>query len=375
VSTSAERALYALSFWLKRRDVDAVCDVMAGVSEAERAEMRSTMDVPGVMRALYDMPEPELRARMLGLASKAHQPLVQTRRRAMTLTELARSGVPSGPQAYVVERKIIDGGEAKSMTAIEAPPGAGSFEGYAATWLDRGGPDQGGDVIAPGSFAEWVQEVNSGDRVVPIVAGGDTGHSNAPLAVVGRVVQAREDATGLWISASMSTDPDAQLLRQKITSGALTGLSILYTPAATRMVTLPSGQEARELSGPIVVHHVALTPVPMNTSARIVGAKAGGAWTPTAPIVDIYAQAQARHRDPDRDRLRRMAEVVAASWVSPGLAAAIGTQAAYDLVMGAAEAKAARELQGDPERARQRERWEQANRYSSDLAAWMAANR
>jgi HK97 family phage prohead protease len=258
------------------------------------------------------------------------------------------------------------------MTAIEAPPEAGSFEGYASTWLDRGGPDQGGDVIAPGAFAQWVQEVNSGERVVSIVAGEDRGgHSNAPLAVVGRVTSAREDHVGLWITATLSTDPDAQLLRQKITSGVLAGMSIFYTPGSARTVTLPDGQEARELGGPIVVHHIALTPIPMNTSARIYGAKARGTMVPTAPIVDLYADVQARHADPDADRLRRMAEVVAASWVSPTLAKALGTEAAYGLVMDAARSSAARQMPRDPER----ERWEQANRYSADLSAWLAAHR
>jgi HK97 family phage prohead protease len=294
-NSQAERAAAVAVYWAQesRRDDEMIRGSIKGMGAAEVAEVRAIL-ATGALDGLSDQ---ELLDRMMGLASK------------------------------VVAGEV----EHKAMSMIEAPPEAGSFEGYASTWLDRGGPDQGGDVIVPGAFTVWVEEVNSGARSVPIVAGEELGgHSNAPMAVVGRVVQARQDQTGLWIAASMSTDPTAQLLRQKITSGALTGLSISYTPGSVRMVTLPDGQEARELGGPIVVHHVALTPIPMNTSARIYGAKARGALVPSAPIVDLYQDVQDRRRDPDRDRRRRMAEVMAQTgWPPPHLIATLGVEGAY----------------------------------------------
>jgi hypothetical protein len=125
----------------------------------------------------------------------------------------------------------------------------------------------------------------------------------------------------------------------------------------------------------------ALTPKPANPLAVVVEGKAttalAAALPASAPCGDIYLtmQAESERRDPARARLQRMAEVVAASWVSPALAKSIGVEAAYRLVEGAAEVAASRQVEGDPVRERERARWEQANRYSYDLAEWMERNR
>jgi hypothetical protein len=68
VTQTGERALYALTYWLRRRDTQAVADLAAALDDDVRAEARELYLIDGVPRALYEMPEPELRARMTALA-------------------------------------------------------------------------------------------------------------------------------------------------------------------------------------------------------------------------------------------------------------------------------------------------------------------
>jgi hypothetical protein len=362
--SAAERALYAFAFWTKRRDTAATDAVRAGLSPGELADAQELYLVPGVSEALWEMPESELQARMLGLAGKARTPLV--RRRPMTLVEWGRSGVPSGPDAYVLEHKSV---VAPSLVDL------GSFTGYLAVVGVR---DLQGDVLDLGSMDATVADFQAG-RLQWFLTDA---HSDRASDVVAEVTDAALDATGLRIKAAWLATERAQQLRALVRAGVRLGLSIDYFPVAAE----PDGKGGRRLSEVVIVGG-ALTPKPANPLAVVVEGKAGGGTEHTrvlhaslpasAPCGDLYAtmQAESERRDPARARLQRMAEVVAASWVSPALAKSIGVEAAYGLVEGAAELAAARKVEGDPMGELERERWEASNRYSSDLAAWMERNR
>lgn len=111
----------------------------------------------------------------------------------------------------------------------------------------------------------------------------------------------------------------------------------------------------------------------MNPAAMIISGKGGAS---VAPVVDVFADAQARHRDPERERRRRQAKILAAAaWPPAELVDALGVDAAYGLLEGAARAKAAQTVQSDPERVRAQARWKRDNDYSNALSAWMAAHR
>jgi hypothetical protein len=140
-------------------------------------------------------------------------------------------------------------------------------------------------------------------------------------------------------------------------------LSIDYFPTRSR----PDGKGGRLLDEVLIVGG-AVTPKPMNPGAIITEGKSG----PWAPVVDVYAdaQAQAERNNPERKAEDRL--LAAVSWPPPGL---FDRETSLALIRGAAEAKARREIEGDYERERVRARRDQANRYSSDLAEWMAAHR
>jgi hypothetical protein len=71
MTAAGERALYSVAYWLRRGDTQAVDDLVGTLDEAERVEARELYLIDGVPRALYEMPEPELLARMFELAGKS----------------------------------------------------------------------------------------------------------------------------------------------------------------------------------------------------------------------------------------------------------------------------------------------------------------
>jgi hypothetical protein len=270
------------------------------------------------------------------------------------------SPAPSGPQLNSMartEHKIL-AAECKTVATITATsPGAtdnGTFSGYLAAF----GRDHGGDQIMPGAMDETAAALNSGAIQWHLT----DAHSEKASDVVATVRAAAVDHHGLRIEGAWMPTERAQALRQMVRNGAKLGLSIDYLTDASR----PDGKGGRLLDR-ITVVGGAVTPKPMNAAATITEGKAG-AW---APVIawGSDAQAQAERSDPQRQAEDRL--LAAASWPPQHW----GRELRLSLIRGAAEAKARREIEGDYERARAQARREQQNRYSSDLAAWMAANR
>jgi HK97 family phage prohead protease len=330
-ATTAERTLTAMTWWFKRGDTDALVNLLDGLSEGERLEAKARMGDRAFLRGLYDASDGELRQRMSKLAAS------------------------------------------KSTAMVQAPADAGELVGYASTWLDRGGPDRQGHVIKPGAFSKWVEEVNSGAIVVPLVAGGDNGHSDSPFAVVGWVAEARQDDRGLWIRAALSSDPEAQAIRAKLASRALRGLSIQYLPGKVRPVRLADGRSAQELDE-IEVFHVAVTGTSANASAQVLAAKGGtGGVGEYAKVVGNGAMA-AELAEAQKD-LKLLANLPSEVWrgMADALEAEESKALEADLLAWANSAEVAAAVRRDPgvETAqRDKRRWDQANSYSHDLAAW-----
>jgi len=325
-SALAERAACAAIYWAKpeRRDAAAIRGAVRGLSEADHAAVLALLrgkEIP----ALSD---DELVARMLELSAKARGP----------------------------ERKIMGGTEAKTTATIAAGPvtGNGTFSGYLAGF----GRDHGGDTIMPGAMDASVKAMNEGRIVWRLT----DGHSPEVSAIVATVTAAGIDSRGLRIEGVWAPTQAVQALREMARSGMQLGLSIDYYPVSER----PDGMGGRFLDE-ITIVGGAVTPHPMNSSALITEGKHA------APVlvVGLYDSIQAGRRDPDRERRRAEDELLAAaSWPPPS----IDRESRLALLRGAAAAKAAR-LADDDGRQAERERWEQANRYSTGLAEWMAAHK
>ena len=266
---------------------------------------------------------------------------------------------PSGLQLNSMartEHKIMAGAGHKSVATIAAPPATdtGSFSGYLAAF----GEDLQGDSIMPGAMDESVAALNAG----LIVWNLTDSHSSKASDIVASVTAAAIDRHGLRIEGQWGPGERAQQLRAMVRNGQRIGLSIDYFATSSR----PDGKGGRLLDqlsivgGAIVVH-------PANPRALITEGKSG-AW---APVIawGSDAQAQAERSDPQRQAEDKL---LAVSWPPPGM---FDRETSLALVRGAASAKSRRETAGDYERARAQARRDQANRYSSDLAAWMAANR
>jgi hypothetical protein len=238
--------------------------------------------------------------------------------------------------------------------AVEAPAGTGTFTGYLAAW----GRDLGGDTITgPGAVAETVAAVNRGAITWHLT----DSHSEKASDVVATVTGAATDEHGVRVEARWAPTARAQELRQMAKAGHALGLSIDYLVDDWQ----PDGRGGRNLTRVTIVGG-ALTPRPLNPGAAVIESK-GEAATGCAPVVDVYAgaQAQAERNDPQRKAEDRL--LAAASWPPRDWP----RDMRLSILQGCAEAKAAR-LPEDDGRRIQRERYERNNRYTTDLAAWMA---
>jgi HK97 family phage prohead protease len=145
-----------------------------------------------------------------------------------------------------------------------APPsGTGRFEGYGAV---KGNVDLYGDIILDGAFGNLTEFATRGG----ILLGHDW--SSLPVAIV---ESAKEDANGLYLSATWHSDAESQRARtvveERIASGKFVGLSIGYQ-------TLDSSTEDRDgksvrLLKQITVHEVSIVLTPANPKAGVVMAK------------------------------------------------------------------------------------------------------
>jgi HK97 family phage prohead protease len=275
-----------------------------------------------------------------------------------TLVPLA-APAPSGVQLNSLartEHKIMAGAECKSVATIAAPAmtGNGSFSGYLAAF----GEDLQGDSIQPGAMDESVAALNAGR----ITWNLSDSHSEKASDIVATVTAAAIDHHGLRIEGQWGPGEHAQRLRQMVRGGQRIGLSIDYFPTSSR----PDGKGGRLLDkitiigGAVVVH-------PANPRALITEGKAG-AWAPVVTIEQSIGAGAAAAERATPERRREDAMLAAeAHWVPQSLP----RDMQLTLARGAAAAKAARVPEDDGRRV-QRERYERNNKYTADLAAWMA---
>lgn len=160
----------------------------------------------------------------------------------------------------------------KDAGSIEVGDG-GHFAGYAATF--HRDPDCYGDVIARGAFADTLeawQEKSSRGIYIPLLYGHNT---SDPEYNIGRVTEAREDETGLYVEGDFDADnPKAQYVRKLASEGRLYQFSFAYDVGDEARVEI-DGAKANELRK-LDLYEVSLVQIPANQHAELVDVKAAG---------------------------------------------------------------------------------------------------
>lgn len=160
----------------------------------------------------------------------------------------------------------------KTAQLKAAMPSEGMVEGYAATF-DRE-PDSYGDIIKPGAFArtlrEWESKAAEG-LSIPLLFAHDT---YEPTHNIGKVVEAYEDAKGLFIRAEFDADNEtAQYARKLVQEGRLSKFSFAYGIKDAGEIK-ENGRWAFELRD-LDLYEVSLVQIPANQNAVVTGIKSG----------------------------------------------------------------------------------------------------
>jgi HK97 family phage prohead protease len=134
----------------------------------------------------------------------------------------------------------------------------GELVGYASVF---GNLDQGGDVVMPGAFTKTLAYWKRSGLPLPLIAD----HELTTEGVIGSVVEANEDGTGLRVRARFSSDPKAQSVRTKMLEGHLKGMSFTYDAVKHYRGAL-AGKAARFLQE-LKLYEATVTPFPMNELA------------------------------------------------------------------------------------------------------------
>ena len=145
--------------------------------------------------------------------------------------------------------------EVKEVTA------AGNFTGYGSVYSIV---DQGGDIVAPGAFAESIASLTSKNRMPSMLFGHQAGQ-----LPVGSYQSVKEDAAGLWLDGNLAIDTQRggdlhKLMKMKPVS-AISGLSIGFVTRDDSYDRVTGIRTIKKAD----LWEVSLVNFPMNDSARV----------------------------------------------------------------------------------------------------------
>lgn len=146
---------------------------------------------------------------------------------------------------------------------------SGTITGYASTWIRE--PDSYGDIVAPGAFAECIEQINAEGKVLPLLFNHDANNLNA---YIGTVYDLKEDEHGLLFTAEFDDTPEGQKARNLASTGRVVKFSFAYDILDQAEVTLEDGRKANELRK-LNIHEVSLVLYPANPDTSMVEVKAG----------------------------------------------------------------------------------------------------
>lgn len=108
--------------------------------------------------------------------------------------------------------------EKTSAIAIKSTD-SGGFRGYAAKFLNI---DRQNDIIMPGAFNKAIHEFMADGGLVL------ADHSNRTSAVIGTLLNAQEDSSGLIVDVAFSATKSGQEIRQLVREKAVRKMSISF---------------------------------------------------------------------------------------------------------------------------------------------------
>ncbi|MEM0945815.1 MAG: HK97 family phage prohead protease [Pseudomonadota bacterium] len=149
-----------------------------------------------------------------------------------------------------LERKYCGQGDALSLKDGHV------VEGYASIF---GQPDRGGDIVAPGAYAQSLKALIASNRRVKMLWQHD------PAQPIGVWDEVREDSKGLYVRGRLldgvARGREAGVLLE---AGAIDGLSIGY-----RTVSARKDEKGRRILADLELWEVSLVTFPMLPEARV----------------------------------------------------------------------------------------------------------
>lgn len=199
----------------------------------------------------------------------------------------------------------------KAATASVKASDTGGFRGYAARYLNI---DRQGDIILPGAFTKAVDEfMNDGGLVL-------ADHINKTSNVIGTLLEAQEDKTGLLVDVAFSATSAGQDARQLLREKAVKKMSIAflakkperytekqvldlwskynYKPTQAQLKLAKGG--ANVISEVAEILEVSIVAIPANPEASIIAVKSDGinetplsGETPQPDLAALFERAKA----------------------------------------------------------------------------------
>lgn len=143
----------------------------------------------------------------------------------------------------------------------------GTFSGFASVFNNK---DFGGDVVAPGAFADTLAEWGRKGKLPPLLLQhGGWGSSVDDMLPIGKLTSAVEKSKGLAVEGelfALNTER-GQYVYEGMKAGALDGMSIGYSVKEVVNGTKPT--EPRRLLKKIDLIEISVVTFPMNDKARI----------------------------------------------------------------------------------------------------------
>lgn len=157
----------------------------------------------------------------------------------------------------------------RKTKTIDVKAENGMIVGYASTWTRE--PDSYGDVVAKGAFTEYIEQLKTEGRVLPLLLNHDSYNINA---FIGTVFELEEDDHGLKFAATFDDTKEAQRARELAMDGRLCKFSFSYDVIEAAQVTLEDGRKANELRK-LIIHEVSLVMYPANPDTSVISVKSG----------------------------------------------------------------------------------------------------